>query len=263
MSTLLKKILTVAIAIVIGFVVVFFAWRGSVLQKNNVSFEPTIEGSGWKDSLLVVPMASSSKVLGEAQKNSAVATTTTNLVARELLVNYAVLQQSTGTTTLSDADAQALAQTVAQKIELPQGAQYSTKNLTISNDNTDSAFTTYAKKVGGAIQNFSSSHKINELVLVADAIKTKDSKKLEGLSSIISSYRDLQKKLLSIPTPSTIAPLHLHLLQSYANIEVSIMGMQKMISDPVVGLASLDQYSKEMNTLEALSVEYRNYSLNR
>ncbi|OIO30320.1 hypothetical protein AUJ77_03415 [Candidatus Nomurabacteria bacterium CG1_02_43_90] len=260
MHSLLKTIFSVIVAVAIGLTVVFFAWRAETLQKNNAPFEQTISGDSWKDSLLVVPVASSSKVLRETRKNSAVATTTTDLIARELLVNYAVLQQSTGTTTLSDADAQALAQVVVQKIVLPKGVQYSTKNLTISSDNTDSAFSTYAKNVGETIQTFSSSQRINELAVVAEALSTKDSATLQKLSSSINDYRALEKKLLAISAPSAVAPLHLRLVQNYANIEASIVGMKNIVSDPVVGLASLDQYNKEMTALDSLAVEYRNYS---
>ena len=260
MSTLLKKFLTVAIALVIGLTVVFFAWRANVLQKNSVSFEPTISGDSWKDSLLVVPSASSSKVLGEAQKNSAVATTTTDLVARELLVNYAVLQQSTGTTTLSDADAQALASKLAKNIQTPQGISYSIKNISVSNDNSNSAFTLYLKEVNDAMKTFVTIHKTNEITIITDAVKTKDSSKLKPLSSIISQYRNLQKNLLLIPAPSSIAPLHLRLVQSYSDTEASIVGMQRIITDPVIGLTSLEQYRKASADIESTAAEYQNYS---
>src|SRR3990170_2575609 len=130
------------------------------------------------------------------------------------------------TTTLSDAEAQALAQMLVEKIKLPQGVVYSTKNLVMSSDNSDSSFAAYAKRVGDIMQAFSTAHKTNELAIVANAITTKDEAELRGLAIIITEYR----------------------------------GLQKIISDPVIGLAAFTQYKKESNILRTIDAEYQNYT---
>ena len=259
MNKQFKKILSVTLALIVGFGIIFFAWKSTAPAGNKVSFEPAISGDSWKGSLLAVPQTSSIKNL-EQNVAGAEATTTTDIIARELLVSYALAQQNMSTTTLSDAEAQALAQMLVEKIKLPQGVVYSTKNLVMSSDNSDSSFAAYAKRVGDIMQAFSTAHKTNELAIVANAITTKDEAELRGLAIIITEYRGLQKSLLAVSTPSLVAPLHLRLVQSYSNIEAAIIGMQKIISDPVIGLAAFTQYKKESNILRTINAEYQNYT---
>jgi hypothetical protein len=146
---------------------------------------------------------------------------------------------------------------------MPKAPTYSLKNLNISTDNSDAALAAYSEKVSGAMQSFASVHTTNELALVTAALNTKDVRKLEGLGTIATQYANLDKNLLAIKTPSGIASLHLRLVQSYANIEVLIMVMQKMFTDPMQGLAALTQYKKETAALEILAKEYRDYTPTR
>lgn len=264
MNQQFKKNLSIALAILVGLGIIFFAWRNVAPTDSKVSFEPTVSGDSWKGSLLAIPKTSFESTKGLSQGAiGAEATTTTDLLARELLVSYAILQQRSGTTTMSDADAQDLAQMLASKVALPQGTVYTAKNLNTVNDNSDAAFAAYASNVGDVMRSFSIAHKTNELALVSSAIATKDASKLKGLTTIIAQYRALQKSLLAISTPTLVAPLHLRLVQNYANIEAAVMGMQKIISDPVLGLAALSQYKKTTDALDALALEYRDYNPTR
>lgn len=261
MTSKFKKIFSVAIALVVGLGIVFFAWRGMISTNSKVSFEPTVNSDAWKDSLRTIsssnPAIKPSVAQNEQWKE---ATSTSDIIARELLTNYILLQQSRATTTLSDTDAQAFAQTLIEKIKLPLGVTYTIKNLVVSSDNSSAAIVAYIKRVGEIMQTFSSARKTNEVTIFAEALTTKDVEKLERLTIIIKEYKNLQKTLIAVSTPSTLAPLHLRLLQSYANIETAITSMQKILSDPMLGLVAFTQYKKELNVLRTIDAEYVSYS---
>ncbi|MGB2580588.1 MAG: hypothetical protein WBC83_02740 [Minisyncoccia bacterium] len=257
MNQQFKKIFSVALAVIVGLGIIFFALGGIGLRDNKVSFEPTIIGDTWKDSLLTIP---SPKTLDVAQNNPLVhATTTADIIARELVTNYTLVQQNRATTTLSDADAQSIAEMLVDKIEIPKGVIYSAKNIRISNDSSSVAIANYIKSIYDVMQGFSSARKTDEITIIAEALASKDEAKLDSLSPIITEYRALQKNLLSISTPPTIAHLHLRLAQSYANIESSVTSMQKVLTDPMLGLAAYAQYKKENDVLRALDTEYQGY----
>lgn len=252
-----KKIFSVALAVIVGVGIIFFALRGIGLRDNKVSFEPMIIDGSWKDSLLTIP---SSKALDVLQNNQIIeATTTADIIARELVANYALVQQSRATTTLSDTDAQSIAQMLVDKIDIPKGTIYSANDTRTSNDNSSAAITNYINNVSEIMQNFSLSHKTNEVVIFKESLALKDETKLQGLASIAIEYKNLQKNLLAVSTPSTMASLHLRLVQSYSNIESAVTSMQKILTDPILGLAAYTQYKKENDVLSALDTEYQSY----
>lgn len=253
-----KKIFSVAFALIVGVGIIFFALKGVGLSDNKVSFEPTVIGDAWKDSLLTIPP---SKTLDEVRKNlTTEATTTADIVARELVTNYTLVQQNRATTTLSDADAQSIAQMLVDKIEVPKGTIYSAKDINISNDNSSASIANYIKSIDETMKVFSLSRTTNEVVIFTEALSTKDETKLQGLVPIITGYKNLQKNLLAVTTPSTIASLHLRLVQSYANIESAITSMQKILTDPMLGLAAYAQYKKEIDILRTLDTEYQEHN---
>lgn len=254
-----KKLFSIILALLVGVGVILFAWGGEIFNRVDISTGQT--SNEWKDVLQIIPQGSSKTLSAQrGTTKSEAATTTTDLLARSLLVNYALLQKNSATTTLSNTDAQALAQTLANKVVIPQGTTYSLKDLSVSGDNSNTALTAYSKKVSEVMQSFTSSRATNELTLVASALTTKDERKLDGLSSIATNYATLNKNLLAIKTPSGVAHLHLRLVQSYANIAATIPVMQKIFIDPVQGLAALAQHKEETAALEALAKEYRDYT---
>lgn len=258
MNQQFKKIFSVALALIIGIGIILFALTGAGLSDNKVSFEPTIIGDTWRDSLLTIPP---SKTLGVAQSDYTLeATTTADIIARELVTNYTIIQQDRATTTLSDTDAQSIAQMLVDKIGIPKGVTYYAKDINTSNDNSGAAIANYIKGIDEIMRVFSSSRTTNEVAIFTEALATKDETKLQGLVSIITGYKNLQKNLLAVPTPSTIASLHLRLVQSYSNIEAAITSMQKILTDPMLGLAAYSQYKNEIDILRALDTEYQKYT---
>lgn len=258
MSSQFKKIFSVALALVLGLGIIFFAWGRGASLGNKVSFEPTINSESWKDSLLTSPQTSLAKIKSVAQKEQE-ATTTTDIVGREFLVNYGIMLQSRATTTLSDADTATLAQMFTAKIEPAQRPQYTRKDLNISEDNSSEATTVYATSLTAALHIFSTSQTKSDLDIIFELPGEKDDQKLAELAQDISRYKKLERALLSLKTPSGVAPLHLRLVQSYANMGNDIKIMADFFNDPLKGLGALAQYRRETQTLGSLAEEYRTY----
>lgn len=262
MNEQLKKIFSIAFALAIGLGIIFLAWEGGLQKEGTAPFKPAINNAEWKDSLLTVPRSPAIKMSALSQEElQALATTTTAILSREMLLKYGAFMQNRATTTLSDTEAGDIAKMLVEKIDLPQATVYSSRDLRIQNDNSTTSFATYAQKVGDVMQAFVKAHTAHEMTLVTNALTTKNTEDLEGLVKTIAQYKNLQKSLLLIPTPSEIAPLHLRLVQGYSNITAAIIGMQNIVKDPILGLASISQYKKEIDALNALTIDYRDYNL--
>lgn len=261
-----KKFFPIFLALFLGVAIIVVAIKGGSIFGTTISFTaPKEADDSWKSALSVVPGNTS---IARVERGSAkvdepapyYATTTTDFISRKLVLDYMAFQRSSATTTLSDADAEAIADNLIQEVKLAPGTQYKLSDLNISGDNSDTANATYTKNVTDAMQDFITAHKTNELEVVGEALTAKDGTKLQELVPIIAQYERLKKGLLAVKTPSAIAPLHLRLVQGYSNIQNSIVSMQKMFSDSVLGFAALAQYQNGLSAIDEIGTEYKNYT---
>src|SRR3989338_3810643 len=101
-----KKFFLLSLATLFGIGIILFAWKGSSLINANISAEVKTTNtlsneSIWKDSLKVIPQDSFSRLFGTSSGNKDVssgeyASTATDLLGRELLTSYALVQKSIG-----------------------------------------------------------------------------------------------------------------------------------------------------------------------
>lgn len=262
MSGYNKKLFSIAIAFLVGIVVILFAWKGSSFFNIGVSNKTT--GDEWKDSLSIIPQESTVQTLAAhggalAYTGSGGATTTTDLLARNLLTSYALMQGNMSTTTWSDTDADALAQILIKQIELPQGKQYVVGDLSVLSDNSTAALTVYSNEVSRILRTSSASQTKRDTEILFAAPGVNDVQRKAAIEKVIARYKQLKKDLLAIKTPSDTVPFHLRLIQGYANIEDSVKIMPEIFTDPAKGFAALTQYKNEVNGLIILSKEYQDY----
>lgn len=265
MNNQYKKIFSVLFAILIGAGIIFFAWRGGSVDETGA---PTSEKNGdWKDSLSVVPQAYTSKTLGVSKgvidMNTTDATTTTDIIARKLLVEYVASQKSSATSTISDETAQAIANTLAQEVRLPQKKEYTSRDLNISYDNSREANILYINTVNDLTnEQLATPEKETDLTILANAVNTWNATTLNKLQPKVVKYQELIKKLLEVKTPSYVAPIHLHLIQSFETLRTSTIGLQSIVSDPVVGIASLAEYRNWVDEIILVRQEYSDFYAN-
>lgn len=261
-----KKIIPIVLAILLGGVIIVVAVKGMSIFGTSVSYTAQKEkeaDTSWMSVLSVIPIGKSITRVerGDAKIDTATlnATTTTNSISQKLILAYTAVQQGR-TTPLSDAEAEAIATSLAQDIKLPPKTQYKLSNLNISEDNSNEAGSLYTKNLNTLLSAFADANKKeNALGIVSKAMETKDASVLGKLDLYIGLYQKLEKDLLTLKTPSLIAPLHLHLVQSYESLRSATVGLKSVLTDPIVGLASFAEYQKGIDALNTAAEEYRTF----
>ncbi len=241
----------------IGIIVLAFKW--DTLTENKTSFEASSLKNVWENFSDGAPQ---NGIIGAQRglKNENIGTTTvTEIMARNMLVEYALNQQGMGTTTMSDFDADVIAARLIQQASVSTEKPYSLKDLNISLENTAVTGANYANSLTTIVNVFNKAHIDNELIIVGEAIQKQNAQDLVKLESIITLYRQLEKNLLALKTPSLVASLHLRLVQNYANIRYSIEMMQGMFTDTAAGLIALSQYKGYIDELNNIAKEYANF----
>lgn len=237
-------------AVLIGAIIIFFAWKGGTTTYTDAP-QPK-SNSEWQASLKIIPQAYPSKTLGATKERgdtNKTETTTTAVIARELMVNYAIAQSSMSTTTMSDNDAELFVQSLLDNTAANEALKQYTVNDILLVDASTSTVELYRSEVTQAINTLSSENTFNELLIVAQAVDAKDGSKLKPLTSAVSSYKKIIKTLLSINTPRSATNIHLHIIQSYATILSGVEDMQKITADPAQGLRGIAKYSNGVGML--------------
>ncbi|HBB44107.1 MAG TPA: hypothetical protein DCZ83_01815 [Candidatus Yonathbacteria bacterium] len=257
-----KKIFSVLFAILVGASIVFLAWKGGDVAPTD---NPSLGSNKWKDALVVIPQTYTSKTLGstkgDIEMSTEEATTTTDVVARKLLLEYATSQAGVTTAEISDADAQSIANTLAQEVKLPHKKNYVLGDLNVSLDNSYDANLLYINTLSARLNKYvATGQKETDLTILLSAMTTRSTTTLGKLKEKEAIYQDLIKDLLAIKTPSRITQLHLRLIQDYETLRSSIVGLQSMLIDPVVGIAALAEYRVGFDDLFLTEKAYREFN---
>ncbi|MEI7765414.1 MAG: hypothetical protein WCI93_02390 [bacterium] len=173
--------------------------------------------------------------------------TETEKFAREFFATYVAMK-----TAGNSADAiNNFSEALGQKIIYPDLIDsYTEKNIKI-NEKTDKATTTKyyndLKKIFGGYQAKGIG---DELPIVADGITSaKAEANNNKLVTIASAYQDFAKKIMEMSVPKNLTSYHLAIANGANNTGISILGMTKISSDPIIGLSSLSQYQKYSDAL--------------
>lgn len=260
-----KKIFSVVGAFVLGIAIIFITWKGGSLSNiSSFKKEPVVS----KTDLTVIPgnskvepslnFWSSNNVTGNSAGTQVLSTSTTDILAYNLITNYANAQRNEGTTTLSDLQISAQAEALAQKVQLPSGPQYTSKNLIVSQDNSLAARTAYSQQTNALLNAFSTSQVNEDLdIIFANEATKSDAVKQAELAQNISHYEKLIRGLLAIKVPSGVTTFHLGLVQIFSDMEHSLSLMADIFNDPVKGLAAFTQYRTDIENLTKLTEDYQ------
>ncbi len=258
-----KKTLFILLSLVFGGLVILGAAKMAGVFNTGASTAST-ENSGWETALSVLPSSAALTRVGkgnaEIDEKAASATTTTDIIARRILIEYALSKKDATSDAISDADVKNIANTLAKEIKLPPKKQYQLSDLNISKDNSYDANLSYIKTISTLLKNFvATGQKETELTILVSAIDTKNMATLDQLKTKVAIYQELIKNLLVLKTPSLIAPLHLRLLQSYETLRSATVGLQSMLADPALGISALAEYRNGFEALSVVENEYRTF----
>lgn len=271
-----KKIFFILVAIFCGALIVFVALKwGSIFDGSTMSFRAPIKkviDNSWKDSLSVIPGDGTGALVekGVVAGSDSVftGTATADITSRKLLTEYATFRKnnkSFGSTTapLSEAEAERMATRISQDIKLPNKTLYTLRDITIVDDKNPTVFKVYADTLKKILNRFVDEQKGKETVLdiVSSSMTAKDPKGLERLDIKITQYQKLETDLLALKTPQAIASIHLHLVQTYADIRSAIEGFKVIFSDPAIGIVAIGEFKNGIEKLNTISLEYKNFKI--
>lgn len=248
-----RKLLSITIAILLGAGIIFFALKTVSFNGGTATFEAESadHNGSWRDALKVIPQDSLTRLRGSSvgSSSSTAATTTTDLLGRELLTSYALAQKSIGKTPMTTADATAISNILAGKVMSDVSLkEYSEKDLWIVPTN-NSSLSTYQKELATIFDSFSRKNTVNELKVVYEAVEKRDAAILAPLASTEKKLQALIDTLLKMKVPQSTTVLHLFFLQNYTLILSGVADMRSIVEDPVLGMRGVAKYRQGMNTI--------------
>jgi hypothetical protein len=170
-------------------------------------------------------------------------------LSRQVFALIVSLQQSGG---LDASSIQSISDTVGEQITATPIADKYTEEMATVVKSTAESLEKYKNDLGDLMIEYMDKDMGNELIFIAEAIKSNDQTALYAAKTVAISYKEVAQKLmgLSVPTPQVEA--HLKLANDYDKTGQSIEGMSLLISDPIVGMKSLINYK---NYSEALVLD--------
>lgn len=201
----------------------------------------------WQGSLQAVQAASgisspsgSDQATIEGLLEAAKSGNLTDSVSRSLFIN------------LFNAKSQGLGDDIPTQEQLVKGAisqvdaiapkkTYTTADLNVAADSKD-ALHAYGNASMAIFTNNSNGEFAQTLAIMDAAMTANDSSKLKDLKPIQETYKTIATELAATLVPKTLVPFHLALVNDYSTMAATYEGMQTLISDPLGGLAAVQQY---------------------
>lgn len=179
-------------------------------------------------------------------------------IARELLVMIVTLKDSGN---LNEGSINTISEALGAKIEAEELKDvYFKDNLEIVNTNT-STIKAYYSSFKSLVNKYENEDIGEEMTFISQAVQNNDLQALEITRNISESYRNFGKELMLIKVPNSLTNLHLSIANNYEKIGQSIEGMDKLLTDQLLGAGSIINYKKYQDelllNLEKLEIFFR------
>lgn len=254
-----KKMFPFILAILLSGAVVFFALNyENVFSKKKSGQEHVLSNEDWANSLKVITTSPTSTFATVERGLMGVdtATTTTDKISRDLLMEYAFSQKARSGEALSDMEIQSITNKLLQKAQEGTRNPYTASDITAVKDSLE-ASQKYFQTLNQLIAKFYSGYTVNESIFVVKALNDQDPSILEPLASHIERYKKLEQSLLAIKTPQSLSANHLQLVNAYASVRIAIEGMYGIFNDPIKGMSAIPAYSQALNDLLVIANKYQ------
>ncbi len=185
--------------------------------------------------------------------------TITDIVIEKALATF-LLEQQNGA--IDETTREKLAATLMQETSginiLTYTPTYKLENLNIVGNSIEE-FNIYKDNFIQVLNKHLREYPENELDIVTKALRNEDGGELKKLDGEITGYKIAVKELLSIKTPSELAKKHLEIINAHIQIADSLENMKYSITDPMVGLIGILQFTEYFesgsnNVIEILSL---------
>jgi len=162
-------------------------------------------------------------------------------LSKNLFGYYLEQRKAVGDVT-TEASAKIVSEAIKNSYKTVTYITHTQKDLTISKDNSLSAYKKYGVDLANAMSGFSV--KENELGIVIKALSTKDETDLYPLDALLTNYRSALSKIVSVNVPSNLSGKHLAFVNSTSKVIIDIQGMRGLFEDSVLALSSLTTYGQ-------------------
>ncbi len=127
-------------------------------------------------------------------------------------------------------------------IENDTRARYSSKDLTIVQDNSQEALKAYAARVASSVVRPSIDAPQNELFYFYDYVALKDEAALPKVAALGKSYKETAAAYMRIPVPAIAAAPHLELVNALYRTGEATEYMAAVKTDPLLAFLGIAQY---------------------
>lgn len=190
--------------------------------------------------------------------------TETEKFAREFFTSYSAMKSSGQ---VDSSTINSFSNALGQKIVNPTLIDRYKENDIKINDSDDSIIKQkYYDEVKKLFNTYKSAGLGDELSIVSSGLTsnstsgaTNTPEQYTKLSEIADAYQNFAKKVMEVTVPQSLAEYHLRIANSANNTGVSVLGMAKMIEDPIVGLSGLSQYQKYSDDLIKAVADLENF----
>lgn len=183
----------------------------------------------------------------------------TDSVAERFITEYFLLREKRGGS-LSQSDEIALVEGLLKEITVPVTTEaFSQDDFTSLVENTPQNIRMYGNTLGKSIVDNSPENLENELIIFAEAFEDSDEEVLTKLDPIIEGYAGVQKTLTTMDVPLGAQTLHMDLANTVASLRSSIRAMRNVFTDPVGGVAGVEQYQKDVEDFKRVLNHIEDY----
>lgn len=192
-------------------------------------------------------IANKKKELNIEQEQDDKKLTETEAFARNFFTAYTALK-TTGQ--VSDDEINDFSKALGEKIaDDTLEDKYNLKDIKLTNTDDSKSKVTYYNQLKAQFEKYESTGGLgDELGIVSNEIaeyqNTKIEKDYPKLTSIGNSYSDFANSIVSIPVPESLKDQHLKIVNAANNTGISLVGMAKAITDPIVGIGGLSKYQR-------------------
>lgn len=192
--------------------------------------------------------------------------TETERFAREFFTSYSALKSS------GQIDGETInnfSSALGQKIVNPNLIdRYTEKDLLLYNSDNLILKQKYYEGMKNLFKSYQSQGIGDELDIISRGLASNSTSEVINnpnqyakLSTIASAYQDFAKKMMEMRVPQSLIDYHLRIANSSNNTGISVSGMGKITTDPIVGLSGLSQYQKYSDDLVKAVTDLENFLL--
>jgi len=173
------------------------------------------------------------------------------VLSREFFAAVVSLQQ---TGELNSETMQSISESLGENIiPSPIDDVYMSTILTLVND-SDQANNTYYEAIRNLVNKYAEADIGSELTFVIQGLSDRDPQALYAAKTVGDAYMSFGEEFVKIPTPRSLATIHLSVANNYEKTGQSIIGLTKILAEPIIGMRSIINY-KKYNDLLATDLE--------